>query len=75
MEVLFAPRFSKQYRKLSRQLQDAEDAVDAALARFQQDPFDPSLRNHPLMGKLEGLRALMVGYDLRLIYEEESGFP
>lgn len=70
MEILFAPRFTKQYRKLTSQQQEA---ADAAIRNFQKDPFHPALRNHPLKGKLAGIRSVKAGYDLRLIYEEQGG--
>jgi addiction module RelE/StbE family toxin len=70
MEIHFSPRFSKQYRKLTMARQTA---VDEAVGRFQNDPFQSSLRNHPLKGKLAGMRSIKAGYDLRLIYEEKGG--
>ncbi|MES2706716.1 MAG: type II toxin-antitoxin system RelE/ParE family toxin [Verrucomicrobiota bacterium] len=70
MEIVFTPRFAKQYRKLTAEQQTA---ADEAIRKFQQDPFQVSLRNHPLKGKLESLRAIKAGYDLRLIYEEYGG--
>lgn len=70
MDLLFAPRFTRQYRKLAR---GQQEAVDGAIGLFQQDPFAAPLRNHALKGKLTGLRSIKAGYDLRLVYEETDG--
>lgn len=70
MGILFTPRFTKQYRKLTRAQQEA---ADTALRRFQEDPFQPSLRNHALKGQLDGIRSIRAGYHLQLIHEEQGG--
>lgn len=47
-----------------------QDKVLDALTVFQDNPFDPHLKNHPLVGKLAGQRAFSVTGDLRVLFEE-----
>ena len=61
MNMRFKKGFAKSYKKLSQQEQTK---VDTALAAFREDPFQPSLRNHELKGKLSGKRAVSAGHDL-----------
>ncbi len=71
MKIETSSRFVKMYKKLSLIQQEI---VDNAILRFREDPFQPSLRNHALKGKLAGLRSIKAGYDLRLVYEEKNGY-
>jgi addiction module RelE/StbE family toxin len=36
---------------------------------FSQNPFNPRLRTHKLTGQLEGLWALSIDYDCRVIFQ------
>lgn len=63
-------RFDKAFARLSERDQRR---VEAALVLFMDQPFHPFLRNHALTGKLQGLRAISAGYDLRIVYEQEEG--
>jgi len=49
-------------------------AVESAIRQFKVDRLDANLRNHALKGKMKGLRAFSAGWDLRVIYREESSF-
>lgn len=49
MILKFHKRFEKRYSKLSQKLQIK---IDATLEIFQNNPHDPSLRNHALKGSL-----------------------
>ena len=70
MIIRFAKSFQRQFKKLPKEHQRA---ADEALALFEQNPFLPSLRNHPLKGIQEGIRSISAGHDLRLLYMEEDG--
>lgn len=37
---------------------------------FEEDPFHPLLRNHPLAGEFSDCRSINITGDLRAIYEE-----
>jgi addiction module RelE/StbE family toxin len=70
MKIQTTRRFDKAYAKLT---DDDKDRVDDALRLFEKNPFNPSLDNHKLKGKLKEFRAITAGYDLRLVYREEGG--
>jgi mRNA-degrading endonuclease YafQ of YafQ-DinJ toxin-antitoxin module len=40
---------------------------------FSKTPFHPSLRTHKLVGKLEGLWAVSVAYDCRVVFRFMNG--
>ena len=61
MIIKFHKNFDKSYRKLTRKMQDK---VDQTLAKFMNDPFDKSLKNHSLQGRLHGQRAFSVTGDV-----------
>lgn len=52
MRIIFNSTFEKQYRKLNPILQRK---VDIAIEKFEVNPFDISLMNHNLTGKLVGV--------------------
>ncbi|MDD4319722.1 MAG: hypothetical protein PHW10_05365 [Candidatus Peribacteraceae bacterium] len=72
MEIYFLSSFKRAYKKL-RGYEKAQ--VDDALAIFHENPFAPRLNNHKLKGRKGDVRALVAGYDLRILYREgkESG--
>ncbi len=67
MNLSFHKRFDKRYEKLTTKLQTK---VDEAIEHFVIDPFDPSLKNHALTGKMLGKRAFSVTGDYRVVFEE-----
>ncbi len=71
MNLRYSQNFSASLRKL-----EAADktAVIHAVELFQENPFDPSLRNHALTGKMSGKRAIVVEHDLRIIFTERSNY-
>lgn len=70
MTLRTTKRFDKAFARLA--VRD-QQRVETALTLFMDQPFHPALKNHGLVGKLRGLRAISAGYDLRIVYEEESG--
>lgn len=71
MIIDYSKTFEKRYERLSRKIQDR---IDEALERFESNPFDIRLRNHPLHGAMTGKRAISVGGDLRIIFEEFENY-
>ncbi len=69
MQILFKKTFIKQYQKLQRFNQSK---IDHTLKLFEENPFDPNLKNHALTGKLKGKRSISAGFDLRLVFELED---
>lgn len=66
MRVILHKNFERQYKKLrpgeKRRFKERKNI-------FLQNPYHPTLNNHPLQGKYKGYRSINVGGDLRAIYE------
>ncbi len=71
MVIRYHRRFERRFRALPSPLREK---TIAAIERFTADPHHPQLRNHPLHGWLEGLRAITVVGDLRILFEEHRGY-
>lgn len=71
MIVTLHKKFDKSYSKLSPKL---KQKVSLVVLNFKKNPFDPSLRNHVLSGKMDGRRAISVTGDIRIIFEEHGNY-
>lgn len=71
MKLIFHKNFDKAYQKISAKIQLK---VDETIEVFCGDPFEKSLRNHPLQDDLKGKRAISVTGDIRIIFEEYDGY-
>jgi addiction module RelE/StbE family toxin len=71
MKILYHKSFTKSFKKLPRQL---KVKAKETIATFARDPFTKQLKNHPLKGKMKGLRAISVTGDIRIIFEERNGY-
>jgi addiction module RelE/StbE family toxin len=71
MEIIYSKPFRKALAKLA-----PRDfvAVEESVSLFQENRWNPILRDHALKGKMKGLRAFSAGFDLRIIYRDEGGF-
>ncbi len=69
MIIKLSAKFDKMYSKLSTENQYR---VDKAINIFSHNPFDLRLKNHPLKGDKLGIRSFSAGYDLRILYKQES---
>ncbi|MHB1316473.1 MAG: type II toxin-antitoxin system RelE/ParE family toxin [Minisyncoccota bacterium] len=67
MKVVFSKDFKKQYKKLSKSLQNK---VLARLEIFINDEFDPILNNHKLHSPWDGDRSINITGDMRLVYSK-----
>jgi len=65
MEVIFHKQFSNRFSKLTTKDQDR---FETALAVFVENPYDHSLRNHALIGTLQGSRTINIKSDLRAVF-------
>ena len=67
--------FVRQVRRAGRQNAPVVAAIAEALARLEDDAFDPRLGTHKLAGGMVGLWACSVSYDLRIIFrfEQDAG--
>lgn len=70
MILHYKSRFRKNFKKLTRKLQEKASLV---LQIFQEHPRDPSLRRHALKGKTKGLESIDVTGDVRIILCQQTG--
>lgn len=67
----YRPEFVKNLNKLPVGIQ--QKAL-LAIGKFQNNPFDPTIRNHQLKGWFGGARAISVTGDIRIIFTEENNY-
>ncbi len=60
-------RFLRNSRKFLKQHPDLRDRFAQVLAQLREDPFAPQLSYHPLSGKYEGVQAIHLTYNYRII--------
>ena len=65
MQVVFHKNFKKQTKKFKT----LKTKIEQRLFLFMQDPFNPILNNHPLIGKYKGYRSINITADYRAVYE------
>lgn len=66
MDIVYLPKFARQYKKLSLQIKErAEDKEKI----FRRNPFDPRLKTHKLTGLLKGFFAFSVDHSYRIIFD------
>ena len=58
--------FDRRARKFLTKHPDLRSRFAETLAQLATDPFQPSLRLHPLTGKLQGLQAVSLTYSYRI---------
>lgn len=63
--IYYTPEFKRDYKKLSKKLQEL---LKQKGRLFAQEPFHPLLRTHKLTGKLKGLWSFSVDYRNRVIF-------
>ena len=71
MEIKRHKRFIKKFNKLPPHLQKKTRKV---VEVFVNDSFHPSLKNHALSGRLEGMRAISVSGDIRIVFDEFDNY-
>jgi mRNA interferase YafQ len=55
--------------KLIKKSPDLDPKLSTILEKLRKDPFDPSLKTHKLKGRMQGLYACSLTYDLRIVFE------
>ena len=58
--------FDRRARKFLTRHPDLRPRLAETLEKLRADPFEPSLRLHPLTGKLQGLQAVSLTYGYRI---------
>ncbi len=68
-ELLYTPKFIRQWKKLEPDLQEE---VEACLAELRKNPKLASLKIHKLTGPLKGFLSCSVNYRYRIIFEWDN---
>lgn len=72
MKIKYHQQYWKNLQKLNKKLQ--QKACETVV-KFARNPFDETLYNHSLHGKLYGYRSISVTGDIRIIFELlENGY-
>jgi mRNA-degrading endonuclease YafQ of YafQ-DinJ toxin-antitoxin module len=66
MKVIYSPKFSRAYKKLSFEIMDKAELKEKI---FRKDPFEQTLKTHKLHGKFSGFWAFSVDYRIRIMFE------
>lgn len=66
MKIRYSKKFVKQ---LAKQPDKVVRALKLRIELFEEDMYNPLLRNHPLQGKLKGYYSINITGDIRAIYE------
>ncbi len=67
--AVWAPSFRRAYTKHTRKRPELNEKIIDTLKSLMTDPTDPNLKTHKLHGKLVGLLACSVEYDLRIVFD------
>ncbi len=65
MQVVFHKNFKKQATKFKT----LKTKIDQRFFLFMDDPFNPVLNNHPLIGRYKGYRSINITADYRAVYK------
>ncbi len=68
-KLILEKHFIRLANKLIKKAPEIDDKLSSVLALLEKEPFSPSLRTHPLSGKLKGKYACSLTYDLRIIFK------
>jgi len=66
MEILYLPKFEKQYKKLPEKIQDLAEEREKV---FRKNPFNSKLKTHKLHGKLSSFLAFSINYEYRIVFD------
>jgi mRNA-degrading endonuclease YafQ of YafQ-DinJ toxin-antitoxin module len=66
-DVEATPRFLRKSAKFLRKHPERRADLEAALDGLSQNPFQPALRLHPLAGRLQGLHAVSLTFEFRIV--------
>lgn len=68
MKISFDNSFKKAYKNKIKEGAITEEKFLKIVQLFIEDPFSENLKTHKLSGKLKGMWAFSVGYDLRVLF-------
>ena len=65
--------FKRIYKKKIKYNDELKKKFWEAIVLFSKNPFNPRLKTHKLVGKLEGLWAFSIAYDYRVVFRFIDG--
>ena len=68
MQIKAHKKFAKNYQKRIATNPKLVSKFRSKLKQFMDDPNDPTLKDHPLVGKLSSYRAFSITGDVRVVY-------
>lgn len=68
MKVEFTDHFIKVFKKRIANNEKLHQRFDERARLFEQNPQNPTLKDHALTGKLKGYRSFSITGDIRVIY-------
>ena len=68
MKIKYHKDFLKSYKKRIKPYPKLASQFTSQLNKFINNPKDPSLRDHKLIGKKKSFRAFSVTGDIRIVY-------
>lgn len=66
MEIIYSPKFAREYRKLPYNIKDIAEKQELI---FRKNPFDQKLKTDKLKGRLKGFFSFSIGFKYRIIFE------
>lgn len=72
--IIRSRRFEKNFRSRISPKPKVKKQFAARLELFKEGVRDYPLDDHPLVGKMKGLRAFSIGGDLRVVYRETEEY-
>jgi len=69
IKITWDQGFKRIYKKKVKNNDELKKKFGDAMDLFSKNLFNPRLRTHKLTGKLEGLWALSIDYDCRVIFQ------
>ncbi len=70
--LIWSPHFKRQLEKFISKHPELRNVIKEKMRVFIEDQYNPALRNHKLTGKLSGLRAIVIAYNCRIVFEVQS---
>lgn len=70
-QLIWTPKFTRSAKQFAKQHPNLRAKFAAVLRDVEEDPFQPHLRYHKLSGEMEGLQAISLTYDYRIVLTVE----
>jgi mRNA interferase YafQ len=68
-QLIWGKTFARDLKRAIKKQPTLQNEFEQTLKLLQQDVFAPSLETHKLKGKLAGLWACSVAYNLRIVFD------